>query len=186
MPRATAATSSSGPARSTNTPIQSTLDAFRTSRSTRTRRKSHPKTSETPISSAQASLASLSRWLETGSALRSREAVTLLRSLGLRSRHDLAVCYLKTSSDSSGTTRAARSAPSSGRWMRSGMMLSGRCSMANIGYRRAGPVSSLSDILEKNPDPKYFLSQTAVDSLMRHQAEQKKKGNNFKTRICRL
>ena len=65
------------------------------------------------------------------------------------------------------------------RWMKSGMMSNGKVSTANILYRKTGPGYFLSDILEANPDPKYFLSDKQVESILLHADYNREKGNGF-------
>ena len=80
-------------------------------------------------------------------------------------RKDLSYCYLRTLRDSSTTMEGEPLPKFSQRWMNSGTMQNGRCSIANTLFRRTGNVSSLLDILEENPDPKYFLSEEMVEKL---------------------
>ena len=89
--------------------------------------------------------------LEAHSSLKSAE------SLGLK---ELRIYSLRTSKDSSPMMKGVHSKPSSERWMSWGMMSSGRCLTAKTSEsRRPGSERSLSQILEDNPDPKYFLSE---------------------------
>ena len=75
--------------------------------------------------------------------------------------------------------KASASSVFSVRWMKSGTMRNGRCSTANILYRRTGPGYTLSDILETDPDPKYFLSEAAVQSLLAYAAKNAEAGHGF-------
>ena len=105
-------------------------------------------------------LANLSALLGSEEDLRILEAhssLKLCESLGLKEHH---IYYLRTSNDSSPMMRGIHSKQSSERWMNLGMMSNGRCLTAKISVsRKTGKGSSLSDILEDNPDQKYFLSE---------------------------
>jgi hypothetical protein len=48
---------------------------------------------------------------------------------------------------------------------------------------KTASASSLSDILEDNPDPKYFLSQKAVEGMVYKIEKHRMKGNGFEDRI---
>ena len=97
--------------------------------------------------------------LEAHSSLRYAE------SLGLK---ELSIYYLRMSKDSSPMMGGIHSKPSSERWMNLGMMCSGRCLTARISaFHKTGKGCSLSDILEDNPDQKYFLSEKQVKGLVK-------------------
>jgi len=142
-------------------------DTFQESESGKMQQKSNRKNSQTSTFSVQDSLVKLSRLLENGSDLKSQEARYFLKLLGLHDKNDLDFCYLKTLKDFFLTIMGKRSQKFSQHWMSSGMMLNGRCSIANISFHRTGNVSSLSQILEKNPDQKYFLSESMCKRLMK-------------------
>lgn len=180
------ATRRSPRATTTRTPYQSTLEGSPGSKCTRAMQSGStwtPCPSSTP--SARDSLAELFRLLGTGSELRGMGARVFLRSLGLRGRDDLAFFSLRTFLDSSGTTGEGRSQRCSPRLMTFGMMRSGSVLTARLGYRRQGRASSSSDVLE-SPDsipPRYFLSGTAVRSLLAHSARHAGLGHGFTARI---
>ncbi len=71
--------------------------------------------------------------------------------------------YLRMLRDCSRTRTGGLSPQSFFHWMTLGTMSNGRCSTRRIsGFRRTGKECSLSDILEKKVDSKYFLSEKAV------------------------
>ncbi|KKL93363.1 hypothetical protein LCGC14_1875490, partial [marine sediment metagenome] len=80
--------------------------------------------------------------------------------------NDLALYSLRTLKDSSPTTKEELLTPSSSRLMNWGMTYNGKCLTARISVSpRIGKECSLSDILEEHVDPKYFLSEKAVESI---------------------
>ncbi len=121
-------------------------------------------TSPPTTSSAAGSLAKLSVLLGSEGGLRKPEARYSLISLGSHGITEPHIYSLRTSKDSSTTMEGARSIRLSERWMNLGMTVSGKCLTAKISASpKTGNGCTLSDILEDNPDPKYFLSsqQTA-------------------------
>ena len=102
---------------------------------------------------------------------------------GLQDKNDLNYYSLKMLRDCLTTTKEKPSERCSFVWMRWGTMLNGRCLTARISYHKTGRESSLSDILETNPHPKYFLSQKSIKSTMAHAERHKKKGNGFGVNI---
>ena len=90
-----------------------------------------------------------------------------LKSLGLPALKDLAFCSLKTFPDSFRMTGAGRLRPSSVRWMNWGIMSHGRCLTAQISeFPNSAKECCLSDILEKNPEAKYYLSRKQTQKLL--------------------
>ena len=176
-------TRQSEPVKLTDTQDQSTLDTFLGSESGRMPQKSAVKNSQTLTCLLQDSLVSLSALLENGSDLKSQEARYFMRLSGLQNKKDLDYCYLKTLGDYYLTIKGKRLQSFSQRWMSSGMMLNGRCSIANISFHRTGKGYSLSDILEENPDQKYFLSKAMIRGIMEHDTKQYQKGNNFRINL---
>jgi len=74
---------------------------------------------------------------------------------------------LKTLKDFSATTVDELLRPSSKRLMNWGMTANGKCLTARITEsRKTGNGSTLSDILEEHPDPKYSLSQATTEKLL--------------------
>jgi len=111
-------------------------------------------------SSVRDFLANLSVLLGSEEDLKILEAHSSLRlceSLGLKEPR---IYYLRMSKDSSRMMKGIHSKQSSERWMNLGMTVNGRCLTAIISESsRTEKGCSLSDILEDNPDPKYFLSE---------------------------
>jgi len=118
------------------------------------------------------------------------EVLTILVELcsssfaALREISNLGFCCLRMSKDYSITKGGKHSELSSARWMSWGMTVNGKCLTANISaFPKIEKGCSLSDILEENPDPKYFLSETFKKYLTRR-SEQTKDGHKprFHTR----
>ncbi len=104
-------------------------------------------------------LAKVSRLLESEEDFKIREALCFLKSLELSMIENLHIYSLRTSKDSSAMIRAIPLRQSSQPLMNWGMTVNGRCVTASISeFRKTGKESILSDILEENPDQKYFLS----------------------------
>ncbi len=106
---------------------------------------------------------------------RTLEALCSMKWRELRLPKDLHFYSWKTSKDCLATTMAGHSKQSCGRLMNWGMTSNGRCLTARISVsRKTGKESTLSDILEDNPDQKYFLSPNSgwmkriQRSLLRH------------------
>ena len=88
-------------------------------------------------------------------------------SLGLPALKDLTFCSLKTFPDSFRMTGAGRLRPSSVHWMNWGIMSHGRCLTAQISeFPNSAKECCLSDILEKNPEAKYYLSRKQTQKLL--------------------
>ena len=65
-------------------------------------------------------------------------------------------------------------------WMNWGMTSNGNVLTARISEsHRTGNESLLSDILEENPDQKYFLSEGALQRMTDRAKKHKEKGNGF-------
>ena len=108
-------------------------------------------------------LANLSALLGSEEDLKILEAHSSLRYAESYRLSDLRFYSLRMSKDSSRMMKEIPSKPSSERWMNWGMTVNGRCLTAKISEsRRTGSECLLSDILEDNPDPKYFLSEKQV------------------------
>ncbi len=85
---------------------------------------------------------------------------------------DQATYYLRMLRDCYRTKTDGLSPQSSFHWMTLGMMSSGRCSTQKISvFPKIGSECSLSDILEKKVDSKYFLSPKAVRAILPIQQE---------------
>ncbi len=123
---------------------------------------------QTTTSSAQDFLAKVSQLLGSKEALKIQEAHSSLRyaeSYGLK---DLAIYSLRMSKGSSQQMKERYFKPSLSRWMNLGMTSNGRCLTARISaFLKTGSECSLSDILEENPDQKYFLSEKAMEFILK-------------------
>jgi len=95
------------------------------------------------------------------------EGLSLLRcfaSLGISEYH---IYSLKMLKDYSTTMEGEPFKSSSKSWMAWGMTLNGNCWTAKISEsRNTENAFSLSEILEENPDPKYFLSEEQTRRMM--------------------
>jgi len=90
-----------------------------------------------------------------------------LRYAELRKQGELRFCSLRTLKDYLITKRGRLSRKSSRRWMNWGMTVNGKCLTARASEcHSTGKGYSLSDILEENPDPKYFLSEKATKKIL--------------------
>lgn len=125
-------------------------------------------TSPTTTFSLRDFLAKVSALLDKGEVLRTHEALAFLKSVKLLSANEHCICCLRTSKDYSVTTKGVHSQPFSAVWMNWGMMLNGRCLTADISeYLKTESECSLLQILEANPDPKYFLSAQVQEDVLR-------------------
>ena len=132
-----------------------------------TSQKSTPQLVPTSIVSFEDSLAKLFQSLESGEALKTPEERSSLNLREYCEKNSLDYSSLKMLKDCSLTTTEKLSQPSSPRLMSWGMTVNGKCLTAKITEcHRTGSECSLSDILEEQPDQKYFLSQTAQDKLL--------------------
>lgn len=127
-------------------------------------------TSPTTTSSLEDSLARLSALLAKEGDSAIHEALYSLRSLASHNITEPSIYFLRTSKDSSATKAEKHLRRSSERWMSWGMTANGRCLTARISASpKTGSGSSLSDILEENPDPKYFLSPQIAKRILSYQ-----------------
>jgi hypothetical protein len=86
--------------------------------------------------------------------------------------------------DSSTTMKEELLGSSSQAWMSWGMTSNGNVLTARIlESHRIGSGSSLSDILEDTPDPKYFLSEGALQHMMNRAKVNKEKNSGFSNPI---
>lgn len=108
------------------------------------------------------SLASLLVSLDTGEDLKIPEAHSFLKSLELHNPNDHAIYSLKTSKAYYLTTRGKLSEKSSAPLMSWVMTHNHLLLTLKTSYHRTGSVSSLSELLEENPEEKYFLSQNSI------------------------
>ena len=145
-------------------------------------------TSQMQTSSLEDSLARLfqQQGNEQGSLWRTHAGHLLLKcfdSLGIK---QFRTSYLRTSRDSSITTVEEPSASSSKSWMGWGMTVNGSCLTAKISESRSTENGcSLSDILETDPDPKYFLSEAQLAEIMRRTEQNQQEGRGFSPTFLR-
>ena len=119
-------------------------------------------------SSLADSLVRLSQLLASGEDSQTYEALCFLKSAELRRLAELSIYSLRTSKDCLITRAGLHFKPLSQRWMNWGMTVNGRCLTARTTSPKTGSVCSLSDILEDNPDPKYFLLEKALKMLSKN------------------
>lgn len=113
--------------------------------------------------------ARLSALLESEEASKIQEELCFLKSCGWLESESLVYFSPKTSEVSSTMRGDKRSESSYPQWMSWGTMSNGRCLTANIlGFPRIGQECSLLDILEKQVDEKYFLSDATMEHLIRN------------------
>ena len=112
-------------------------------------------------------LAKLFQLLESGKDSRTQlEALYFLKSSGSHLFSDPSIYSWKMSQDFLTTTTEEHSKPSSERWMSWGTWDSGLCLTAKtLEFRKTESECSLSDILEENPDPRYYLSEEKTQKL---------------------
>ena len=132
------------------------------------------------------SLVKLSPLLGKDEDLMIVEAHSFLKLLGLLRRKDHVIYSLKTSEAYYLTTKGKRSESYSQPLMKWGMMRNGKLLTANISFHKTGSGSSLSDILEEKVPDKYFLSETAIKSIIEHDKRHKEKGNGFHAHIVQV
>jgi DNA (cytosine-5)-methyltransferase 1 len=99
-----------------------------------------------------------------------------------RLAHEKSIPYLlfENVKDSSTMTREEPLKSSSRSWMAWGMTVNGSCLTAKISESHSIEKGfSLSDILEENPDQKYFLSESQVERMMSRTKANKEEGRGF-------
>lgn len=125
-------------------------------------------------------LARVSVLLESEEDLKILEAHSSLRYAGSYGLKDLAIYSLRMLKDSSPMMTEALLKELSERWMSWGMTVNGRCLTARITvFHKTGKGCSLSDILEKNPDQKYFLSEKLIKAMVAHKEKHQEAGDGF-------
>lgn len=129
-----------------------------------------------PSASLEESLARICRLLESGEASQLQEAVYSLRQCESFGLQDPVILSLKTSKDFFPATKDETGLPSYERLPTLGMMVNGNyliqggfCPMIESGF-------TLLDIVEENPDLKYFLSKRAIKSLLERTKRAAQKG----------
>lgn len=109
------------------------------------------------------------------SQLKTLEVLSFLKSVGFSKTNEYRMFSLKTSKDCSTTTTEEPLLSSSQVLMNWGTTFNGKLLTAKISESRSiGKGYLLSDILEENPDPKYFLSDSALQRMFNRKIKQKK------------
>lgn len=125
-----------------------------------------------PTLSLSDSLARICRLLENGQVWPALEAVCSLKQSGLLGKSNLNVLSLKTSKGFLQVTEeltlsdVCEKLPTLGYMTANGNLL-----IADGFYPKTESGFTLSDILEENPNPKYFLSEAAVKRLMSYRSK---------------
>ena len=101
------------------------------------------------------------------------EVHSFLKSLGLHGKRNHNFCSLKTLGISSHMTKDGHSERSLIHWMKLGMTRNGFSLTLNFSFLKTGNESILSDILETDVDQKYFLSEQATQSILKHATKRK-------------
>ena len=138
-----------------------------------TQQELFPKNSQTSISPVVDSLARHLVSQEKEGDLRTLEALYSLKSQGFYPLKDLNYCSWKTSKDFSATITGEPLEQSSQPFLSWGIFANGRYLTARISESpKTENGCSLSDILEKEVDKKYFLSKKAAKGILRRYKEQ--------------
>src|SRR3990167_1664372 len=118
-------------------------------------------------------LANLSRLLESGEDLMTKKGIIFLKYYGFYQQKDPDIFYSKMLKGYLIITLAKPSIQLSKKFLSWSMTVNGRCLTARISESpKTGNVSLLSDILEKNPDSKYFLSEKHTQILLSKLSEE--------------
>src|SRR5574343_1182902 len=140
-----------------------------TTKTMETSQKSTQANSQTSTSSAVDSLVRHFLSLENEKDLKIPEGHYSLKLREYCEINNLDYSSLKMLKDCLVTTTAILSEPSSPRLQNWGMTYNGKCLTAKISESpRIGKECSLSDILEEQVDQKYFLSEKAVETILKH------------------
>lgn len=132
-----------------------------------TSQKSTQKNYPTLTASSVASLVKHLVSQENDGASRIPEVRSFLTSHGFLGKNNHAILSLRTSKGFYLTTKETHSAPSLPRLMNWGTTVNGKCLTAKTSaYHKTEKGSTLSDILEEHPDPKYFLSQEMTEKIL--------------------
>ena len=115
---------------------------------------------------------------------RIQEELFSLRSAELLKQKEYRIFSLRTSKDYLITKMEELLESSSLRWMNLGMTFNGSVLTAKISEsHRIGNEFLLSQILETEPDQKYFLSESAMQRMVNRAQKHKEKGNGFQQTI---
>lgn len=154
---------------------------------TATQQRLIPQGSPTSTSSVGDSLANLFQLLESAPDLTTHEGLSFLISHGFSKTKDPDIYFSKTSKVYLATTLAKLSRQYLGFSPTLGMECNGRYLIQKTTESpKTGNGCSLSDILEDNPDPKYFLSKKATQGILNHKQRHKEKGNGFGAKLHQL
>ena len=114
------------------------------------------------------------------------EVLSFLKSADSSLVKESHIYSLKTLKDSSTTTEGEPLELSSQVWMNWGMTCNGNVLTAKIlESHRVGNESSLLEILETDPDPKYFLSEDAIQRMVFKTERNKLLNRGFKPQIIK-
>jgi hypothetical protein len=144
--------------------------------------------SQRPIYSLEDFHVRLSALLENeqDSVQKIHEVLSFLKSADSSLVSESHIYSLKTLKDSSTTTEGEPLELSSQVWMNWGMTSNGSVLTAKIlASHRVGNESSLSAILETDPDPKYFLSEDAIQRMVFKTERNKILNRGFKPQIIK-
>jgi hypothetical protein len=123
---------------------------------------------------------------EQDSEQKIHEVLSFLKSVDSSLVKESHIYSLKMLKDSSITTEGEPLELSSQVWMNWGMTYSGNVLTAKIlESRKVGSESSLSAILETDPDPKYFLSEDAIQRMVFKTERNKLLNRGFKPQIIK-
>ena len=123
---------------------------------------------------------------EQGLEQKIHEVLSFLKSVDYSLVKESHIYSLKMLKDSSITTEGEPLELSSQVWMNWGMTCNGNVLTAKIlESRRVGSESSLSAILETDPDPKYFLSEDAIQRMVFKTERNKLLNRGFKPQIIK-
>ena len=149
--------------KSTNMQLKSINHTSQTTHHMETSQKSTPNPSPISTVSYEDSLAKLLASLENEKDLMIPEELSFLNLREYCEQNSLDYSSLKMLKDCFLTTTERLSLPSSPRLQSWGMTVNGKCLTAKITEcHKIGNECSLSDILEEQPDQKYFLSDKQI------------------------
>ena len=149
-----------------------------------TSEQSTQKTSQTTISSVLAFLVNHLVSQEKDWDLKTPEGRCFLKSLGLSETKDPDIFSLKMLRGYLVMTKEKLSRQYLGFSPTWGMSINGKFLTAKIlEFHKTGRECSLSDILEKRVDQKYFLSAKATQFLIRRSMQNKQEGRGFRARL---
>ena len=153
--------------KSTSTHHQSMNDTSKEQKTMATSQKSTQKNYQTLTASSVASLVRHLASQENDGDSMIPEVRSFLTSHGFLGKSNHAILSLRTSKGFYLTTKETLSAPSLPRLMNWGTTVNGVCLTAKTSvFPKTGKGSTLSDILEEHPDPKYSLSSEQTEKIL--------------------